>query len=179
MPSPRHERFHHLIEPVHDRALVFARGLCRSRADGDDLFQEALVRALDKLDSLRDDGAFKPWLYRVIITVHRNRTRTAFWRWLLPLAHDPRAPEPSVADDLGGAERARLALASLPAEQREAIVLFELEGWQVDELAALHGVSASAVKSRLPRGRDRLRPFHVRRFAVAPAPALVPEEETP
>jgi DNA-directed RNA polymerase specialized sigma24 family protein len=45
------ERLARLIEPVHDRALAFARSLCRSRADGDDLYQEALLRALTKLDA--------------------------------------------------------------------------------------------------------------------------------
>src|SRR5678815_2244381 len=54
------ERFRRLIEPVHDRALGFARCLCRSSADGDDLFQEAMVRALAKLGALREDGAFRP-----------------------------------------------------------------------------------------------------------------------
>src|SRR5690348_12966601 len=72
------ERLKRLIEPVHDRALAFARCLCRSRADGDDLYQEALLRALGKLAGLRDDGAFRSWLYRIVITVHRNRCRRAF-----------------------------------------------------------------------------------------------------
>jgi RNA polymerase sigma-70 factor, ECF subfamily len=177
--QPRHERFRRLIEPVHDRALTFARGLSRSRADGDDLFQEALVRALDKLDGLRDDAAFRPWLYRVIISVHRNQARRAFWRRLLPLGDHARAETatPAPDDELGGAERARLALASLPAAQREAIVLFELEGWQVDEIARLQGASASAIKSRLSRGRCYLRAFYIRRFGAAPiASSLVPGE---
>src|SRR5437868_3683313 len=168
--EPAAERFARLIEPVHDRALGFARCLCRSRSDGDDLFQEALLRALTKLDALRDDAAFRPWLYRIVITVHRNRSRRAFWRRLLPLgdaaAADDASGSPGALDyrnsawppDAAGAtERARAALAVLPAVQRESIVLFELEGWQVDEIAALHRVSLSAVKSRLARGRARLR----------------------
>ena len=60
----------------------------------------------------------------------------------------------------------------LPAEQRETIVLFELEGWQVDEIAALHKVSPSAVKSRLARGRDRLRAYYQKQFASEARPAF-------
>lgn len=152
------QRFQRLLQPVHAAALSFARCLSRSRADGDDLFQEALLRALCKLDSLRDEAAFKGWLYRVIITVHRNRCRREFWRRLIPLAGhepEPRSLDPSEA--LSGAERARYALSKLPTDQREAIVLFEIEGWQIEEIAALHGVSVSAIKSRLSRGRCRLR----------------------
>lgn len=175
--EPRHQRFARLIEPLHEGAQAFARGLCRSRADGDDLFQEALLRALDKLDGLRDDGAFRRWLYRVIISVHRNRCRRAFWSRLLPLGdHDT----PARDADISGADRARVALATLPAEQRETIVLHELEGWLVDEIAALHGVSASAVKSRLSRGRERLRAYYADHFAAqqAAAPTLL-HGETP
>jgi len=172
-PSPL--RLRRLLVPVHDAARSFARGIARSRADGDDLFQEALLRALGKLDGLRDDAAFRPWLYRVIVTVHRNRCRRAFWRRLLPLGGHDLPAGPRTDELLGGAERARLALAALPGEQRETIVLFEIEGWQVEEIAVLHGVSASAVKSRLARGRERLRAFYTRRFgATAPAATLVP-----
>lgn len=172
----RRARLERLLEPVHDRAAAFARSVCRSQADGDDLFQEALLRALEKLDHLREDGAFKVWLYRVIVSSHRSRYRRAFWRRLLPLADDVVAREPGVDERLGGAERARRALAELPHEMREAIVLHDVDGWKVEEIAELHDVSTSAIKSRLARGRARLRTIYVRRFGVRelPAPALLP-----
>lgn len=163
--EPTHTRLRRLLEPVHDRALAFARCVSRSTSDGDDLFQEALLRALGKLDSLRDDHAFRPWLYRVIITVHRNRYRSSFWRRMLPFVSA--AAQTARADDLLAAdERARAALAHLPHEMREALVLFEIEGWQVDEIATLLQVSPSAIKSRLARGRDHLRTIYRERFGV-------------
>lgn len=163
--EPTHVRLRRLLEPHHDRALAFARCVSRSQSDGDDLFQEALLRALGKLDSLREDNAFRPWLYRVIISVHRNRYRTAFWRRMLPFVTAP-AKEGRADDLLAADERARAALAELPHEMREALVLFEIEGWQVDEIAALLGVSTSAIKSRLSRGRERLRAIYSERFGV-------------
>jgi len=185
-----HDRFRRLLEPVHARAVAFARGLCRSRADGDDLFQEAAVRALAKLGSLRDDAAFPRWFYRVVITVHRNRSRRAFWRRLIPLGdHDELAdgPDPGHSGDYRtdewsparaeAARRARAALATLPAVQREAIVLFEVEGWQVDEIAELQRVSISAVKSRLARGRTRLR-THYEHGLAEPLPTYSPGESS-
>ncbi|MEO8554561.1 MAG: RNA polymerase sigma factor [Kofleriaceae bacterium] len=174
------ERFRGLLEPVYPQALGFARHLSRSRSDGDDLFQEAVIRALAKLDTLRDDAAFKPWLYRIVISVHRNRSRRAFWRRFLPLPEQVADPEPSVSGSTfrtsdwsphaaEAARRAREALASLPADQREAIVLFEMEDWRVEEIAELHGLSPSAIKSRLARGRVRLRAYYEKRFSAAPA----------
>jgi RNA polymerase sigma factor (sigma-70 family) len=74
------ERFRALIEPVHDRVLAFARSLCRSVSEGDDLFQEAMLRTFTKLESLRDDKAFPAWTYRIVIRVHRSRARRAFSR---------------------------------------------------------------------------------------------------
>jgi RNA polymerase sigma-70 factor, ECF subfamily len=171
----RPQRLRRLLEPLHDRALAFARSIARSRADGDDLFQEALVRALGKLDSLREDRAFRGWLYRVIITVHRNRYRRAFWHRLLPLTTEP-AGETADIDALGGADRARAALAELSHEQREAIVLHDIEGWRIEEIAQLEGTSQSAIKSRLSRGRDRLRDVYVRRFGMRAEASLVPGE---
>jgi len=172
------ERLQRLLEPVHDRAVGFARSVCRSTDDGDDLFQEALVRAIEKIDSLREDGAFRVWLYRVIISLHRSRYRRAFWRRLLPLTGDVEDNLPNAEETLGAASRARLALAELPHDQREAIVLFEIEDWKVEEIAELLDVSVSAIKSRLARGRDRLRTIYARRFGVvlAPTPSLIPGE---
>src|SRR5262245_888301 len=82
----RSQRFRRLLEPLHDRVLAFARCLCRSLAEGDDVFQEAMLRAFRKLDGLRDDDAFRPWLYRIVITVHRTRYRRGLWQRLLPLS---------------------------------------------------------------------------------------------
>lgn len=164
------ERLRELLEPLHPQVVAFARHLSRSRADGDDLYQEAVLRALQKLGQLRDDTLFKPWLYRIVISVHRNRMRRAFWRRLLPIQPEPQ-PDPGYRDwsaqTAEAARRAREALASLPVDQREAIVLFELEGWNVEEIAQLFRVSSSAVKSRLARGRDRLRAIYEERPVLA------------
>lgn len=171
-----HQRLRRLLEPIHDRALAFARSVSRSREDGDDLFQESILRALDKLPTLRDDAAFRGWLYRIIINHHRNRSRRAFWKRFLPLFGNEAGDNRAHDETLGSVERARIALAQLPAEMREAIVLHDIEGWAVGEIADLDGVSMSAVKSRLSRGRERLRDIYTRRFGVREASSLVPGE---
>jgi RNA polymerase sigma-70 factor (ECF subfamily) len=175
--EPSHQRLRRLLEPIHDRALGFARSVSRSRDDGDDLFQESLLRALDKLPSLREDGAFRGWLYRIIINLHRNRSRRAFWKRLIPLVGNEVGDNRAHDETLGSVERARIALEKLPADQCEAIVLHDIEGWAVGEIADLEGVSMSAIKSRLSRGRERLRDIYQRRFGVRES--FVTGEETP
>ena len=153
-----------LLEPVHERARMTARRLCRSDAEGDDLFQDAAVRALAKLPALRDDQAFPAWFYRILLSLHKNRTRTHFWRRLLPLesvlagTREPVGDDGSTWEDARhGERRMRAALESLPAVQREAVVLFDIDGHSLAEIADMQQVSVSAVKSRLVRGRQRLR----------------------
>lgn len=178
------QRLWQLLEPVYAQVVAFARSLSRSRSDGDDLFQEAVVRAMAKLGHLRDETAFKAWIYRIVISVHRNRCRRAFWLRFIQLgatditdegAHasgDYRVAEwsPDAAEE---ARRIRDALARLPAVQREAIVLCEIEGWRVEEIATLDGVSVSAVKSRLARGRAQLREYYEAERAALGIPSFV------
>lgn len=155
-------RFSALLEPVHDEARLFARRIARSDAEGDDLFHEAVLRAHARFETLRDPQRFRPWLLRIVTTVHRSRWRRGFWRRMVSFeaGETAEAADPPEVEARAGAERARRALARLPAAQREAIVLFELHGYSVEEVAALSGASVSAVKSRLSRGRARLRSIY-------------------
>src|SRR6185312_12079473 len=131
----RKRRLLELLAPLHDRARMTARRLCRSHADGDDLFHDA--------------AAFRSWFYAVLLNAHRARHRLSFWRRLVPL--DEVRADAAVTDGgrdaWEGAQRMARALATLAPPEREAIVLFELEGFSLEEIAALQRSSLSAVKS--------------------------------
>ena len=172
----RWERLLRLLEPVHHRAVATARRLCRSSADGDDLYQETVLRAFDKLHTLRDESRFGAWFYATLLSRHRTRARGSFWRRFLsweaafPDGHGPAGEDGTRWDEeTRRAARVARALATLAAEQREAVVLFELDGYSIEEIAAMQRASIPAVKSRLTRGRDRLRRHYVRLgFGTAP-----------
>ena len=152
-----------LLEPVHEDVLLFARRVAGSNAEGDDVFQEAVLRAVRKLSSLRERTKFRSWMYSVVVSVHRSRSRRAFWtRWISrDEARDPAGDDGSRwVDDRASDSRAAAALATLAPPQREAIVLFELHGYSIEEIAEIQSTSISSVKSRLARGRDRLRSFY-------------------
>lgn len=165
----RWHRLAALLEPIHAQSVATARRLCRSVSEGDDLHQETILRAFDKLHTLRDETRFRSWFYAILLSRHRSRFRGAFWKRLVPLdGAFPGRSEPIGEDGSRweeravGAERAARALAELAAVQREAVVLFEIDGYPIEEIAGMQGVSVSAVKSRLARGRDRLRAFYER-----------------
>jgi RNA polymerase sigma-70 factor (ECF subfamily) len=164
-----------LLGPLHDQALKTARRLSRSQADGDDLFQEAVLRALDRLPSLRDEARFRSWFFAILLSLHRNRHRRNVWRRWLPLQEvaEPAAP---LASSGQTSRRLARALATLSAAEREALILFELQGFQLEEIAQLQASSVNALKSRLSRARERLR-RHYERTGIGLSGLL--EEKTP
>jgi len=169
LTEARWRRLIELLEPFHGQAAATARRLCRSPADGDDLYQEAVLRAYEKLHTLRDSSRFRSWFYATLLSRHRTRARRAFWRRLLSWEQafpDGEGPEGMTGEDwadrIRGDDRAARALATLAAEQREAIVLFEIDGYSIEEIAAMQQASIPAVKTRLARGRVRLRRWYER-----------------
>ena len=162
--TPTWDELFELLAPIHDDVKLFARRIARSNAEGDDVFQDAVLRAARKLGSLRDRTRFKPWMYSVVVSVHRTRRRSAFWkRWISSDPPDLVGDDGARwADERASASRASAALATLDPAQREAIVLFELHGYSIEEIAEIQRASLSAVKSRLVRGRDHLRAFYAR-----------------
>jgi len=172
------ERLVELLGPFHSQAAAVARRLARSNADGDDLFQETVLRALVALPTLRDASRFRSWFFAILLRLHRNRARRSFWQRFLPLDVD--APHEVVGEDGSAWEEERIrarrvsrALATLPPEQREAVVLFELEGFSIEEIAMMQHASVSAVKSRLSRGRAHLRRIY-ERWGFAPRTPTIP-----
>jgi RNA polymerase sigma-70 factor (ECF subfamily) len=170
--AERWERLMQLLAPIHAQAARVARRLCRSTEEGDDLYQETVLRAFDKLDGLRDESKFRSWFYATLLSRHRSRWRRAR-RDPLPIegaldsGREPAGEDGSAWEhERRQADRVARALSRLPAEQREAIVLHEIEGYSVEEVAVLQGGSSSAVKARLARGRERLRRFYERELAI-------------
>jgi len=173
-----------LLEPLHERARLTARRLGGSAADGDDLFQETLLRAVERLPGLRDPARFAPWFYAVLLSVHRNRSRRGFWRRfvrlepLLERGYDPPGADGiREAGEREAAMRLSHALSRLPAVQREATVLYEIDGFSMQEIAVMQRVSVTAVKTRVARGRARLRRIYGRLGGTARARGVSPDGE--
>ena len=152
------ELFWELLEPEHKQAERFCRKLCGSKDDGDDLYQEALLAAYQGIESLRNKLAFKSWLYRIIITRHRNMVRQPWWkrRTTLTARHgDIKNFDPS--EQFTTRRWLLRAFEALKAEERALIVLFEIEGWTVTELAGLLNKPEGTIKARLSRSRKKMR----------------------
>jgi RNA polymerase sigma-70 factor (ECF subfamily) len=144
----------------------------------EDATQEAFVSAWRNITSLRGE-AFRPWILRIAANLCRDELRRRARRpsSSLDVALEAGVPEPPDADPLPeeSALSAELrtgleaALAELPEDQRTAIVLCDIEGLDYSEVAAVMKTSLGTVKSRIARGRLRLRQSMLRQPELLPA----------
>ncbi len=133
-----------------------------SPSDVDDVLQEVFLRVQRGLSAIRDDERFGPWVYRVARSAIAEQRRAQMRH---PLAagdaSDDVAPDEDGEDDTDAARLLASAVvpfvAMLPSPYREAITLTELEGRTQKDAAEMLGVSLSGMKSRVQRGRMRLR----------------------
>lgn len=150
--------FEELVRRHRDRLWAVALRTLGDPEDAADALQDALVSAYRRAGSYRGDAAVTTWLHRIVVNAGLDLVRRRAARpvtSLRPDAADTALPgEPMVARDLRLDVTA--ALAALPLDQRAAIVLVDIEGYPVEQAAAILDVPAGTVKSRCARGRARL-----------------------
>lgn len=138
------------------RLRRYARALVGERDHADDLVQDTLERAWSKLHLFKAGTDLRAWLFTVMHNVHVNRVRSA--RPSAPL--DESLPELQQAvpqADVLSIRDLDRALALLPVEQREALLLVALEEMSYEETARALGIPIGTVMSRLSRAREKLR----------------------
>ena len=168
-PDP--DPFLDALRPHYDDALRTCRALCAgwSPSEAEDVFQSALLKALQKHGALRDADRFRPWFFQILTRTFYSAVRRHRLRRVLPLPTESDAEALGLyADEPDAGDRVDLlaALARLAPKERAALLLFEVAGFSVEEVAEIQGDrSRSAVKSRLARARERAR------LAAADAPS--------
>jgi len=139
--------------------------------DAADLAQETMVRVWQRREQFREGAAVRPWIFAIAVNLARNRLR--WWRrrpsvslqeWSedgeIGKGGDGEKERRGDGGDLERKERVAAvgaAVAALPGELREALVLFEYEGLGQAEIAATLGCSVKAVESRVARAKEKLR----------------------
>ena len=160
MPDP--DRFEKLVLPHLDAAYNLARWLTRDAHDAEDVLQDACVRALKYVASLERNNA-RAWFLTIV--------RNAFYDWLrrnrpAEIVHDDDALDAAVDEAAADPERTAMriaelrslsdAVAALPLQYREVLILREFEELSYKEIARVADIPVGTVMSRLARARGLL-----------------------
>ena len=154
--------FDAVVAPHLDAAFNYARWLTKNDADAEDVLQDAAIRALRFLPSLRNDDA-RAWLLAIVRNTWFGRLAkqgdagrvTTYEETMDDRRDDSLGPEALVLQRQT-VEQVQSAVESLPVDFREVIVLRELEGLSYKEISDVAGVPVGTVMSRLSRARKRL-----------------------
>jgi len=159
--------FNRLVQRYKDPLTSFAFRFLGDGDEADDIVQETLVRVYRNASSFDLSMKFSTWIYTIAANLARTRARRRslgrFIRLGFSLEGQPRdlpssAPLPDEeADAALREEEVHRAIQKLPLEFREVIVLRDIQELSYEEIAAITGKSVGTIKSRISRGRERLR----------------------
>jgi RNA polymerase sigma-70 factor, ECF subfamily len=148
--------FGELVQRHRDRLWAVAIRTLGDREEAADAVQDALISAYRAADRFRGDSAVTTWLHRIVVNACLDRARRRQSRPTVPLPEVETAVRAAAEPDRDTGVVVRAALAQLPPEQRAALVLLDIEGYSVAEIAEMLGIAEGTVKSRCARGRARL-----------------------
>ncbi len=126
-------------------------------ADAEDVAQETFVRLHRHGLRFANDAAAGAWLYRVVVNLCMDRVRSAKPEGEMPELHAAEDSAESAALLEERKRRLMAALATLPAKERAAVVLREIEGLSTAEVASILGSSEGTVRSQISKALDHLR----------------------
>ena len=165
--------FDRLVIKYKDRVFNLCYRLLGNHADSDDSAQEVFIKVYRSLKNFRFESTFSTWLYRIAVNTCKNRLASMKYRRNLsmvrldkPVDTEENAHPVEIGDPASPAvELARMekeaaitdAINSLPKEQKEVVVLRDVEGLSYEEVAEITGYNLGTLKSKLARARLRLR----------------------
>ena len=163
-----------LVARYGDRAYRLAMGITRNAQDAEETVQDALWSAIQKIDTFRGDSSLGSWIYRIVANAAYHKLRRCARRRdeisldeVLPVFHEDgrhagpisdwsaSIQDPAIQTELRAAPTS--AIEEFPAAYRAVIILRDVEGMSVAEVAGALGITVAAAKSRAHRARLFLR----------------------
>lgn len=152
-----------------DRLFRVAYSWCHDRYLADDLCQETIITALEKVDQLRAEDALDAWMFRIMQNTYRKNFRKLKPQVNVESIEEHMEEEAPAEHDLERAEeilQVRHGLTQLNENQRMIITLVDIEGVSYKDAAEILGIPIGTVMSRLSRARDALS-RHIQQAAEA------------
>ncbi|MBO4297377.1 MAG: sigma-70 family RNA polymerase sigma factor [Clostridia bacterium] len=161
-----HSAFEQLLSAQEGRMYAVALRMCGNREDAQDCMQEAMIRIYRAISTFKGQSSFATWVYRITMNscldeLRRRKARTSTsLDAMLENGFSPSDEYDTPEHYSLQAEQRRLlerAIAGLPEDMRAAIVLRDIQGCSYDEIAEALETNVGTIKSRISRGRERLR----------------------
>lgn len=150
------ERFLELYEPNHIRLSRFVQTLVWNKEDAKDIVSETILIAFEKFDQLKHPEMFLSFLFGISSRLIKNKNRRLKFKGMFfSKEAQEKTIEETSHEGLMKKELYR-AIDKLNHKQKEVIILFEISGFSIREIAEVQGMSESGVKSNLTRGREKL-----------------------
>jgi len=163
------EAFEELVRRHQHRVFAVAGGILKRREDAEDIAQQVFVKAYFSLKRFDQRAAFSTWLYKITVNecwdlLRKRKVRPLVYESDLSEeqarqfgATDERTSgEPDISEKLVARERVQNLMAGLDERDRAMLILKEVEGFAVEEIAEILGLNANTVKVRLFRARRRV-----------------------
>lgn len=163
--------FEQLFNQYQKRIYTYILRMIQDKEDSADLTQETFIRAYHSLNTLKANEAFNRWLHRIAVNLVRDRFRKyepviesidkparnddgmEFKLDIPDWSANPR--EITLQQELQN--KIHIAISSLPKKQREVVILYHVEGLDIEEISQILAVPSGTIKSRLARAREILR----------------------
>ena len=157
--------FEQLMRQHEGKMYAVALRMCANREDAQDCMQEAMIRAYRAIENFRFQSSFATWVYRITMNtcldeLRRRKVRQATsLDAMLDVGWSPAGGDSPEGKALAGERKRELekAIHSLPEDMRAAIILRDIQGYAYDEIANILDVNVGTIKSRISRGREKLR----------------------
>lgn len=152
---------------MHERRMyAVALRMCSNREDAQDCLQDAMLRIFRSIGSFKGQSSFSTWVYRITMNtcldeLRRRKSRgAASLDSLLDSGWSPSDGENMPEKHAVVSEQRRVidrAIAELPEDMRSAVVMRDVQGFSYDEIAEVLDTNIGTIKSRISRGREKLR----------------------
>ena len=166
--------FDKLMTRYQEKVYNFCYRFLGDREEANDCAQDIFVKAFKSARKFRFQSKFSTWLYRIAANTCKNRTTSSYYRHsrqTLSVAGQEEQVSFSETTGIGdrelsprdalekkeARERIQTAINTLPAEQKEVVILRDIQGFSYEDIARITGRSPGTIKSRLARARGRLR----------------------
>lgn len=160
------DAFNALLGAHEKQMYAVALRMCQNREDAQDCLQEAMIRVFRAISGFKGQSSFATWLYRITMNTcldelrrRKNRPNTSLDN-MVDQGWSPADERTSPEKHAINSETRRqlnAAIARLPEDMRSAIVLRDIHGLSYEEIAAALDINVGTIKSRISRGRMKLR----------------------